>query len=247
MAGGELTQVKKPVGFNRKVTLRQLERTLEEARCGTNLSKIYQILDEALAKEVRRDNSRKKVITILVKIWYRIPKNLVPLRQRAIELASLIDPAERVLLHWGMAMLAFPFFRDVAHEMGTLLALQGEAGSGQIGRKIKGLYGERRHVEVAITAVLSSMKAWGIVEAGTDHVYRLRESLAVERPELKAWIIEVLLRAYEQQWMAMELIPTTPSLFPFRFSLHVHELEQPRLQLVRQGGNMTMVGVMSGS
>ncbi|OUM87052.1 MAG: hypothetical protein BAA01_16725 [Bacillus thermozeamaize] len=34
-----------------------------------------------------------------------------------------------------------------------------------------------------------------------------------------------------------------PALFPFQFSLKAHELEETTLQLVRQGGNMTMVGV----
>lgn len=245
MAGGALTKVKKPVGFDQKVTLKQLERILQEARNGTELSKIYKILDDSLAEEVHGAKSRKNVMTILVKMWYRVQEEHVCLRQQALELSAIIDPSERLLLHWGMALLAFPFFRDVAHQIGTLLTLQGEAGSVQVGRKIKSLYGERRRVEVALTAVLSSMKAWGVLEAGSDRTYRLREPLMVERPELKTWMTEVVLRAYDQQWMAMELIPSTPSLFPFRFSLQPNELESVGLQLVRQGGKLTMVGMRS--
>lgn len=235
--------MKKPVGFDQKVTLDQLELALREALHGTDIQTVYQVLDQVLEQDVKGRKSRKNTVTILVKIWYRVHPEHVALRQRALELSATLHPAERLILHWGMALLAYPFFRDVAHEMGTLLAIQGEVGSGQIGRKIKELYGDRRKVEVAISAVLGSMKAWGVVEAGTNHVYRQRGPYAVERPELKGWLAEVLLHAYGQQWMAMELIPSAPTLFPFQFHLQPNELEKTTLQLARQGGNVTMVGM----
>ncbi|MFO7295337.1 MAG: hypothetical protein C0P72_004865 [Clostridia bacterium] len=235
--------MKKPVGFDQKVTLEQLELTLREALQGTELPKVYQVLDEALQGSIQGAKARKNTLTILMKIWFRVDSSCAPLRQRALELSPSLLPNERFILHWGMALLAYPFFRDIAHEMGTLFSLQDEVASHQIGRKVKTLYGDRRRVEVAASAVLGSMKAWGVVEAGSDHLYRQRVQYAVGRSELKRWLTEVLLHAFGQQWMVLELIPSAPALFPFQFSLKAHELEETTLQLVRQGGNMTMVGV----
>ncbi|WP_218917979.1 hypothetical protein [Kyrpidia tusciae] len=204
---------------------------------------MYQVLDEALQENGRGAKARRNARTILIKLWFRVDSRCASLRQRALRLSPSLSPGERLVLHWGMALLAYPFFRDIVHEMGRLFAFQDAVAGHQIARKVKTLYGDRRRVGVAATAVLGSMKAWGVVEAGADHLYRQSMPIVVERPELKRWLTEVLLHAFDEQWMVLELIPSAPALFPFRFSLKSHELEKTTLQLVRQGGNMTMVGI----
>lgn len=102
--------MKKPVGFDQKVTLEQLELTLREALQGTELPKVYQVLDEALQGSIQGAKARKNTLTILMKIWFRVDSSCAPLRQRALELSPSLLPNERFILHWGMALLAYLFF-----------------------------------------------------------------------------------------------------------------------------------------
>ncbi len=232
----------KPVGFDQKIKLDHLDFTAREAMHRERKS-MYEILDEYLIGDIQGTKSRKNAITILMKIWFLVDKEYTQLRQKALDLFSLYSPRERVVLHWGMTMLAYPFFRDLACEVWKLYQLQNEVSSQQIGRKMKALYGDRRRVEVATNAVLSSMKDWGIIRDARHSVYTVLEKREIVSCNLKLWLTEVIVRASEYNSMPIDMVISAPIVFPFDFTLNIREMDKSSLNVSRQGLDVQMVGI----
>ena len=138
----------KPVGFDQKIKLQQLDYIAREAQ-NSDRKSMYKKLDEFLSIDIRGPKSRKNIGTILMKIWFLVGDEYKDLQQRAFTMLPAFTSQERLVLHYGMTLLAYPFFKAVVSEMGNLFILQKEVSSQQIGRKMKGIYGDRHRVEVA--------------------------------------------------------------------------------------------------
>ncbi|TEB11574.1 hypothetical protein [Pelotomaculum propionicicum] len=232
----------KPVGFDQKIMLRHLDYIAREAS-KMDRKNMYEKLDEFLNADVHGAKSRKNAVTILMKIWYLVPDDLNDVRQRALELLPSLLPRDRLVLHWGMTLLAYPFFKDVVSEMGNLFGLQNEVPSQQIGRRVKGLYGDRRRVEVAATAVLMSIKSWGLIERSKSNIYTLPEKYEITNTALKLWLAEVVLRVSGYRYMPLEMIPAAKAVFPFHFKINIRECEHSNFIINRQGLDMQLVSL----
>lgn len=233
--------MKKAVGFDQKILLHHLDYTAREA-ITTARKDMYTKLNEYLLPDIHGDKSRKNAITMLMKIWYLVPEEHLEIRQQALELFAKSTREERLALHYGMTLLAYPFFRDVVTEIGILSRLQFEVPSQQIYRKIKALYGERRRVEVAISAVLTTLRFWKVLRSQKNGIEVLGKR-SLTSTTLKSWLAKVALKASGKQYMPIDLLYSQPMLFPFDFTLYVSELSQDQFDVSRQGVDLVMVGV----
>ncbi len=181
-------------------------------------------------------------MTILMKIWGLVEEDHRDLQQKGLEMIQSIWPEERLALHYGMTILAYPLFRDLVNEMGSGFRLQDGIASHQIRRKIKALYGDRRHVEVATEAVLTSLRSWGVIETNTKWINTISRKHEVRSLELKRWLVNVLLHASEQDFMPLDILNNHPIFFPFDYSIAVSDLGGEEFQVIRQGVDMVMVG-----
>jgi hypothetical protein len=234
--------MKKAVGFDQKIKLTHLDYIAVEARTEERKS-LYEKLDDYLYAEIKGDKSRKNAITMLMKIWYLVEDEHKELQKEAFELLQELNQQERIVLHWGMTILAYPFFKDVVTEMGYLFKLQNEVSSQQIGRKMKGLYGDRRRVEVSTSAVLMSMKTWGLINAPKTGSYTVADKQAITHTALKLWLSKVVILVSEHEKMSIEMIGTSAITFPFDFTLNVNEFEKEHFEVNRQGLDMVMIGL----
>jgi hypothetical protein len=149
---------------------------------------------------------------------------------------------ERLLVHWGMTILAYPFFKDLVQELGKLFRLQDEVPSAVVGRKMKELYGDRRRVKVATSAVLTSIKTWGIVDLLKSRSYKLRPKMSVTSTDLNQFITEVILRATNVTAMPIDLLHNHALFFPFSFDISAAELRNNnQFRLNRQGIDIVIV------
>lgn len=224
----------KPIGFDQKIQRSYLDFTASELRYMAK-SAMYGKMDGYLRTFIKGDKARTNTVTILLKIWCPGDDDHKRLQREALEAFLQTTEEEKLAFHWGLTMLAYPFFAAVAEEMGTLLKLQNEAPSQQLGRKIKLLYGDKRRVEVALSAVLGSMKAWGLVKAGEQNIYKPQAKLVIDNASTKNWILEVLLRVSEFKTMPLPMVNTQTLFFPFEFAVHIAELETKRIKVDRQG------------
>jgi hypothetical protein len=235
----------KPVGFDQKVMLHHLDYTANETRKLTR-KEMYEALDYFLRNDINGAKSRKNAITMLMKIWYLVQDDQIELRNRVLEKFPEYSKDERLLLHWGLTILAYPFFKDVIQEMGKLFRLQDEVPSSVVGKRMKELYGDRRRVEVATSAVFMSMKQWGAVERLKNPTYILPKKIQVTSPELLTFIVEVVLRSTNVNAIPLEMIHNHSLFFPFLFDVNAAALKSsPSLRVDRQGMEMLTVELSS--
>lgn len=232
----------KAVGFDQKVDIKHLDITVNEARV-TERKDMYAKLDEYLKFDIKGDKSRKNAITMLMKIWFLVEEEHEGIKRRAYELYPNLREEEKLVLHWGMTLSAYPFFKAVADEMGNLFKLQNEVPSQQLSRRIKMIYGDRRRVEVAVSAVLGSIKAWGIITLGQKQIYSKNQPITIEDTALKNWILEVAIRASEYNTIPLDIVASLNMLFPFEFKVNVNEIDTQRIKVNRQGLDTYMLSV----
>lgn len=235
--------MKKVVGFDQKILLHQLDFIVREMPRTEKKDELYDKVGEFLTADIGGERSRTQARTIIFKIWYLVNDEHKELQKQAIELFDKVTSEERVVLHWGLTILAYPFFRDVVNEMGVLFKLQDEVSSDQISRKVKALYGDRRRVEVSVSAVLTSLRSWGVVVSEKRNMQRSAIKTAICTPELKDWLAEVLIHALGANVIPIEQFRNHPILFPFKLEISSDELNKERFIVIRQGVDMRMVGL----
>ena len=72
---------------------------------------MYEVLDGYLRNDITGAKSRKNAVTMLMKIWYLVDKDLIEIRDRVLEVLPVLTKEERVFIHWGMTLAAYPFLK----------------------------------------------------------------------------------------------------------------------------------------
>lgn len=217
----------KPVGFDQKILLHHLDFTAKQVKKFSR-KEMYDVLDGYLREDIAGAKSRKNTITILMKIWYNVDQSRIPFRDEILSRFYELSKEERLLIHWGMTMAAYPFFQAVANELGRLFKLQENVASSTISRRIKDLYGDRRKVEVATSAVLSSMKAWGVIFPDKKRTYVKNEVIHITNPFLHSFIVNTLLNTLDKEALFVDIIENHATFFPFFYDLKIDELRRKR-------------------
>ncbi|PKN27699.1 MAG: hypothetical protein CVU64_15485 [Deltaproteobacteria bacterium HGW-Deltaproteobacteria-21] len=240
----------KQIGFSQRVRLEWVEQTAELVMAGNDQAAINVALQDLLKDKVSiggeavRGN-REKIITILFKMWVAVPRGLEELRADGLEILRRLPRKDRIAVHWGMALAAYPFWGAVASQTGRLLRLQATASASQVQRRVREQYGERETVSRAARRVLRSFMDWRVLsETGQKGVYRQGEILPIKDSKLIAWLVEASLHARENMSGAIRDLLDSPSLFPFRLSqIPADRLiaKSARLELLRHGMDENLI------
>ena len=232
------------IGFSQRIRLEWFEQTANLILVGNDKARINDTLQDFLQDRVSvggtsvRGN-REKAITILLKTWLTVPCELGTLRDEGLELLQGLRRKDRIAVHWGMALAAYPFWGAVAAHTGRLLRLQGTAAAAHVQRRIREKYGERETASRAARRVLRSFIDWGVLNETHDKgVYEQGRQYSVDEPRLIAWMVEASLRARSNGSASIKDLLDSPSIFPFRFARisaeHVASFS-PRLDILRHG------------
>jgi hypothetical protein len=241
--------MKEKIGYNRTVKLAWLEAVAGLAGAGKSDSEIYQALKEmlkdqlSLASDAKR-GSREKTITLLLKTWVRVPKELSDFRHRAIDLYKTLPTSNHLVLHWAMTFATYPFRRTVAEVLERALKLQGSATAAQIQRRVRELLGERETVSRSTRYVIRAFQDWGVFTgSGRQGIYKSVSPVPVDNQDLARILFEALLRANGNGTVSSKALESNPALFPFDLTkLNLRQvLSDPRFDVSRQGINEDMV------
>jgi hypothetical protein len=254
------------IGFDRELSLDWLDFTASLAMERSDIQHIRRELTARLADQIPGAQACRKTVTVLTRIWVRVPNNDQPLQAEALGLLPSVLPQERLWLHWGMCLLAYPFFRDVAAIVGRLLALQGEYDSGQVRRRIRESWGQRTTVERVSNRVLQTFVEWEVVKTlpPAGHRYTSVSVRQTSHSGLAQWFLECLTRSLlvehnsqqaesrsrsatlgqnAGQYPLAELV-RSPAAFPFDLTPHVTTLRRSgRFEIGRQGMDLEMVAL----
>jgi hypothetical protein len=232
------------IGIDRLVRLKWLEKTASLCLAENDGESIAAILKSDLKEHFRTDESTvrgsiDKTITVLLKVWVKVPSELRGLRTGGLDLLKQLPRKDHAAVHWGMIMAAYPFWATVALQVGRLLKLQGFAASAHVQRRLKEQYGERETVSRRVRYALRSFVDWGVLSGtGVNGVYSSGLPLAIDDPRLVAWLMEASLHTRSAASAPMKDLMESPSLFPFRLQpIHADGLLAicPHIDLLRHG------------
>lgn len=232
------------IGFDRRIELDWLDETAGQMLRQSDSSVVRSHLLTYLERDIRGTEAREKTALVLSRIWVRpLHNEASSLRDEALALLPTLLPAARLWLHWGLTLLAFPFFRDVAATTGRLLHIQGQCSMGQVTDRMVTTWGERTTLIRATRRVLRSCVAWGVlVEGRSRGTYLAAVRQQSGTTELRDWFLEAILRAHETDGVLAEELVRLPESYPFMLHIPMYELmRQPRFEVQQQGSGALFV------
>jgi len=179
-------------------------------------SAIREVVGQHLSvNSAAKKGNSQKATCILMRTWVTVPEKTVALRDCGLRLFETADRADRLALHWGMCMVAYPFFSMVAESTGRLLRLQSTVAQAQILRRVWDQIGERETVTRAAQRVLRSFADWGALEIiEKQGSYKSTRSRVIENPDLGGWLIEAsLLASGEKLFIVLSVAAYLPVTF----------------------------------
>lgn len=207
------------IGFDRKIALSWLDATADWAALGLAPAAIRQRLDRLLEGQVAGagwNSARGKTMTVLLHVWVLAPPALAPLRDDGLALLQGRAGRDRLPVHWGMCLAAYPFFHDVAATTGRLLALQGRAALSQIVRRVTESWGTRSTVTRAAQRVVRSFIDWGaLTETGARGIYGPAPKIAVHGGGIGAWLPEAGIAAAARAGHPLHSLAGQAAFYPF--------------------------------
>ena len=130
---------RRTVGFDYRVTLEEMEfvayQDLSRPR-----RELLPLVREFVGRDGAGTTTQHSTANILLNIWHghaQESEAVSMLRERARRMMTEVDVGERRALHWGMALLVYPFFQAFARQVGVALELEREVDVRRINRSIQ--------------------------------------------------------------------------------------------------------------
>jgi len=238
---------KSNLGFGKKVRAHWLDLALDLAASGVSFNDAKSPISELIAKDNSGTDAIRKALDGVNRVWFNSPEYCRETRDAAIDLYRNRDARlEPLLLHWGMAMAAYPFIGNVAEAVGRLLRLQGTVSIRDVKRRVGEKFGERDFVDRIVRYNLSSFLDWGAITAAkVKGDYVAAKPISVTDPKQAAWLVEALLHSRNEGGLSLMQIRQHPSLFPFAIDCLFNGIAistvNPRLQTMRHGHTEELV------
>lgn len=236
--------MKRVIGLDRELKLRWLDISAGLAEVERDKIALRSKLMEALTPDIPAHFVRVKTCTVLIRTWLTVLPNHVSLRDRGFELLKAASPDQRLAVHWGMLLLAYPFFQEIVALIGRTEATQEAISRGQISRKMIESWGDRTTVKRSILRVFQSLTTWGVLLAnGSDETFNFSLTQKITHSELARWLVELTLLARGVETPASSLLQA-PENFPFRLNLSLNALIRSGRFSTYREGQETLIGLL---
>lgn len=249
------------IGFDRIARLKWLQKAAYYVSFGEKEDSVRSFLLEELKRDfglecVTKRGSLDKTLSILMRIWVKVPESLKSFRNDGLKLLSELPGNLNIAVHWGMVMAVYPFWGVVAAHVGRLLRLQGTVSTFQITTRIIQEYGQRPTVRDALRRILSSMLDWGVLSRIKGEnggfirgIYRGGIIVESDSPKLIAWLAEALIRSRGNKAITFDQFLSSPAFFPVKTKIlsptklvNVSE----RLEILEHGLNQELLVLSNG-
>ena len=241
---------RKTIGFDRRLALDWLEATASRVAAGDSLEEVRAGMWEYLEGKVSGDkfnSDRGKTMTVLTRIWAKVPPAVEPLKIRAVAAFQTSKARDHLALHWTMAIASYPVFSDVAATAGRLLTLQDTFSLAQLTNRMVAQWSERPVLVKSTQRIIRSLVDWGaLADSETRGVYKRAPKPLPVSGEIALLLCEALLLDNEHHALPANQLLVHPALFPFTHSLTLADLrDEPAFDVHRQGIDGDMVELRS--
>jgi hypothetical protein len=235
----------KGIGFNRNILLPWLEAAARFRLESDSPEVIRERLQGVLGERLRSAENRRKAIDILINIWVHSREASAALYDEGLaRFPTAQGPDQRIAVHYGMVLLAYPFFREAVAVIGQLGRRGSRVSSGEVKRRLMATRGQLGSLGKAVERVVYSLRDWGLLEdTGQQHIYavpgRQRE---VGDAGLQAWLLACALTSHPAEELPYLDLVRLPELFPFHITMGLDALRaSPHFAVSRQGGGWEAV------
>ena len=234
------------IGFDRRLAYVWLEATASRVAAGDSLEELragmWQYLEGKVSGE-KFNSDRGKTMTVLTRIWAKVPPAVDPLKTRAVAAFQASKARDHLALHWAMAIASYPVFSDVAATAGRLLTLQDSFSLAQLTNRMVAQWSERPVLVKSTQRIIRSLVDWGaLTDTETKGVYARAPKPLPVSGEIALLLCEALLLDNEHHALPANQLLDHPALFPFTHSLTLADLrDEPAFDVHRQGIDGDMV------
>lgn len=130
-----------------------------------------EIIRNRLEIDIPSKTVRTKTLGILNRIWFPQDNERFDVVDGcAVEAGrhSANEPAAFL----SVAIMAYPYIRQVAEHLGRLIRIQGSCKPGEIHRRMFELHGKRSTIDQATSYAFKTLGSWGIAVRGEDDRFR---------------------------------------------------------------------------
>ena len=221
-----MIEQKLTIGMDRFIAKRWADYAFDLRSSSVQAQNRYRQLQEWLSQEIKGKEVVEKTASQLRRIWLT-EDQYDTLRKHAVEIGSIQDVSTRTILHFGLALNVFPFFRDLCATVGRLTQLLGKCQGYEVRLRLLEKYQSKATVDYATRRGLLTLVNWGLLaeEAG----YFTVNSLQVTNSSYSVWFIQSLLQNQPAHCATL----TDLVNFPESLGLTIPDLRS----IVRENGN----------
>jgi hypothetical protein len=236
---------RRTIGLDRPIQIEWLDAVAGRLAAGASAKEArafaWHLLDGVIAGKTAQ-SARGKTLTVLSRVWLTVPVAAEALRNSAVPLVGRASGNERLAIHWAMMSAAYPFFVDIAGNVGKLVGLNGEFSLSQLTRRLIEVWGDRSTLRPATQRTVRSMVQWGVLrDAKKPGRYLPLQKRIVVSAGLAELLVEGVLIA-SKAGMALDQLLTHPAIFPFEIRVDAARLRRnSRLRVHRQGDQSDFV------
>ena len=236
------------VGFDRKVKLEWLDAFADRVAQDHDPATLRSYLHEILETDHPAETARGKTVTVLMRIWAHVPEEHHHIREQAFDLLKSINSKDRIWHNWGMCLMAYPQFNDMASSIGRVLKLQDDVTWGQLQRRLVDGWGERTTVKKAVPRLVGSMADWHVLdESNARGHFVSAQQRSTRSKRLQIWLLKAVHIGQGKELVEVNELMTLPCLFPFKITVGKADLRTSKdFDLHRQGLDMDMVEMPNG-
>jgi hypothetical protein len=244
------------LGIKQTIQKTWMDRVLRMMLSGMTEVQIRQDLDQFLSTQKQsggvgeRGQKTYGMAIGILSSWFAPDKELIPFRDSALALARVLPENDWLALHWAVISASYPFWFNVAKQVGRLLNLQDSITQTQIFNRVKELYGDRETVARNARYTVRSFIAWGVLkDSDAKGCYEKAHPVSITDPALAILMVESALFAVPDAKSALELILNNPAFFPFRLPVMTGDFvsqRSERIDVVRYGLDDELLKLVEG-
>ena len=213
------------LGIKQVIRLECMDKVLSMLLAGMSEALIRQELDEYLSTQKQSGGlgeRGKKTYGMAIGVlssWFSPDKDLILFRNDALKLARELPKDKWLPLHWAVISAAYPFWFNVAKQVGRLLNLQDKITQKQVFNRLKEQYGDRETVARNARYTVRSFVAWGVLnDSDVKGCYAKGGTLSVSDYKEVITLLESGLLSTKEGKSPLNVLLNSPSFFPFTMS-----------------------------
>ena len=203
-----------------------------------------------LETDLESREGRLKTSRLLAKIWHGTAASAPSIQAEALRLFESAETAnDRIWLHYGLTLVAFPFFRDVAALVGKVTRHGEEVTSAIVRARLFSDRGQIAIIEKSAERSLFFMRQLGMLAIGssTTSYVVVPGALTTSSTDLQTWLLAAVVQSQPGSQCPAEDLFGLPELFGFRITVGLDAIRKsPLLDVQRQGSSWDLVRVNRG-